>query len=153
MFLHELDNARIEWCDTITNPKLIEGDNLMRFNIVVANHTYSLDEWGADYAVTDRFYRFWRGIPPKSKGDYAFISHMIEIAHESEGKVGVIVPQGVLFRGGSEGIIRRKIIEENLLEAVIGIPPNLFFGTSITPSFLHSIKASSKSYIVYRCQP
>lgn len=136
MFLHELDNARIEWCDTITNPKLIEGDSLMKFNVVVANPPFSLDKWGADYAVTDRFHRFWRGIPPKSKGDYAFVSHMIEIALEGEGKVGVIVPHGVLFRGGAEGIIRRKLVEENMLEAAIGLPPNLFFGTTIPAAIL-----------------
>lgn len=136
MFLHELDNARIEWCDTITNPKLIEGDSLMKFNIVVANPPFSLDKWGAEHAVNDHFRRFWRGIPPKSKGDYAFISHMIEIAIEGEGKIGVIVPHGVLFRGSSEGIIRRKLVEENLLEAVIGLPPNLFFGTTIPAAIL-----------------
>lgn len=136
MFLHELDNARIEWCDTITNPKLIEGDSLMKFNVVVANPPFSLDKWGAEHAANDHFRRFWRGIPPKSKGDYAFISHMIEIALEGEGKVGVIVPHGVLFRGGSEGIIRRKLVEENLLEAVIGLPPNLFFGTTIPAAIL-----------------
>jgi type I restriction enzyme M protein len=136
MFLHELDNARIEWCDTITNPKLIEGDSLMKFNVVVANPPFSLDKWGADYAVTDRYHRFWRGIPPKSKGDYAFISHMIEIALAGEGKVGVIVPHGVLFRGGAEDIIRRKLVEENMLEAVIGLPPNLFFGTTIPAAIL-----------------
>lgn len=136
MFLHELDNARIEWCDTITNPKLIEGDSLMKFNIVVANPPFSLDKWGAEHAENDQFRRFWRGVPPKSKGDYAFISHMIEIALEGEGKVGVIVPHGVLFRGGSEGMIRGKLVEENLLEAVIGLPPNLFFGTTIPAAIL-----------------
>jgi len=136
MFLHEQDNARIEWCDTITNPKLIEGDSLMKFNVVVANPPFSLDKWGADHAVTDRFHRFWRGIPPKSKGDYAFISHMIEIALQDDGKVGVIVPHGVLFRGSSEGIIRKKLVEENFLEAVIGLPPNLFFGTTIPAAIL-----------------
>jgi len=79
---------------------------------------------------------FWRGIPPKSKGDYAFITHMIEIALEGHGKVGVIVPHGVLFRGGQEGLIRRKLIEENLLEAVIGLPANLFYGTGIPAAIL-----------------
>jgi len=67
-----------------------------------------------------KYNRFWRGIPPKSKGDWAFISHMIEIAYEQKGKIGVVVPHGVLFRGASEGKIRQKTIEENLLEAVIG---------------------------------
>jgi type I restriction enzyme M protein len=131
MFLHRMDTARIEWCDTLTNPRLIEKDALMRFNIVVANPPFSLDKWGAEEAAKDRFRRFWRAVPPKSRGDYAFISHMIEIAVEGEGRVGVIAPHGVLFRAGSEGVIRRKLIEENLLEAVIGLPPNLFYGTGI----------------------
>ena len=136
MFLHKMDNARIEWCNTISSPKLLEGDSLMKFNIVVANPPFSLDKWGADDADKDRFQRFWRGIPPKSKGDYAFISHMVHIALEKEGKVGVIAPHGVLFRGGSEGKIRQKLIEENMLEAVIGLPANLFYGTGIPTSIL-----------------
>ena len=136
MFLHEMDAARIEWCDTLTNPKLVEDDKLMKFDVVVANPPFSLDKWGQDLAATDKFNRYWRGIPPKSKGDYAFISHMIEAALADDGKIGVIVPHGVLFRGGQEGAIRQKLIEENLLEAVIGLPPNLFFGTGIPAAIL-----------------
>lgn len=136
MFLHEMDNARIEWCNTITSPRLIKGDKLMHFNIVVANPPFSLDKWGVDEAASDQFNRFWRGIPPKSKGDYAFISHMVETALAGEGKVGVIVPHGVLFRGGAEGKIRTKMIEENLLKAVIGLPANLFFGTGIPAAIM-----------------
>ncbi len=136
MFLHEMDSARIEWCDTLRNPRLIESDNLMKFNIVVANPPFSLDKWGAETADKDRFQRFHRGTPPKSKADYAFISHMIEIALKGDGKVGVIVPHGVLFRGGSEGVIRRKLVEENLIEAVIGLPANLFYGTPIPAAIL-----------------
>ena len=136
MFLHEQDAARVEWCDTITNPKLVEDDKLMKFNVVVANPPFSLDKWGADVAGHDPHGRFWRGIPPKSKGDYAFITHMVETALADDGRVGVIVPHGVLFRGGSEGLIRQKFIEENLLEAVIGLPTNLFFGTGIPAAIL-----------------
>lgn len=136
MFLHGMDSARIEWCDTLNNPKLIENDELMRFNIVVANPPFSLDKWGHENAQNDKYNRFWRGVPPKSRGDFAFISHMIEIALKGEGKVGVIVPHGVLFRGGSEGIIRSKLIERNLLEAVIGLPAELFFGTGIPAAIL-----------------
>ena len=136
MFLHEMDNARIEWCNTITNPKLVENDTLMKFNIVVANPPFSLDKWGADDAASDKYNRFWRGVPPKSKGDYAFISHMVEIALEGEGRVGVIVPHGVLFRGASEGKIRKNMLEENLFEAVIGLPPNLFYGTGIPAAII-----------------
>lgn len=136
MFLHEQDNATIEWGDTLNNPKLIEGDKLMKFHIVVANPPFSLDKWGAENATADQYNRFHRGTPPKSKGDYAFITHMVETTYEDIGKVGVVVPHGVLFRGSSEGLIRKKFIEENLLEAVIGLPSNLFFGTGIPAAIL-----------------
>ncbi len=136
MFLHGMDSARIEWCDTLNNPGLLENDELMRFNIVVANPPFSLDKWGQENASHDRFNRFWRGVPPKSRADYAFISHMVEIALEGEGKVGVIVPHGVLFRSGAEGVIRKHFIEENILEAVIGLPAQLFYGTGIPAAIL-----------------
>jgi type I restriction enzyme M protein len=136
MFLHGIDNARIEWGDTINSPKLIEKDHLMKFDVVVANPPFSLDKWGAEHAAADPYKRFTRGVPPKSKGDYAFILHMIESAFEGKGRVGVIVPHGVLFRGSSEGKIRQQIIDENLLDAVIGLPPNLFFGTGIPAAIL-----------------
>lgn len=131
MFLHGFDNAVIRWGDTLRNPKLKEDDKLMKFDTVIANPPFSLDKWGAEEAAHDPYNRFWRGIPPKSKGDWAFISHMIEVAQESSGKVGVVIPHGVLFRGASEGKIRKQVIDENLLEAVIGLPANLFFGTGI----------------------
>ncbi|MEW8508335.1 MAG: type I restriction-modification system subunit M [Candidatus Thiodiazotropha sp.] len=136
MFLHGMDGARIEWCNTLTSPALVENDRLMKFNVVVANPPFSLDKWGQDEAENDRFNRFWRGIPPKSKGDYAFISHMIEAALEKEGRVAVVAPHGVLFRGGAEGRIRRKLIEDNLLDAVIGLPANLFPTTGIPVAIL-----------------
>jgi type I restriction enzyme M protein len=136
MFLHGVDNARIEWGDTLNNPKLIEGDSLMKFDIVVANPPFSLDKWGAESAASDIYNRFHRGVPPKSKGDYAFITHMIETMNESNGRVGVIVPHGVLFRGSGEGKIRQKLLDENLFDAVIGLPANLFFGTGIPAAIL-----------------
>jgi type I restriction enzyme M protein len=131
MFLHGKDSARIEWGDTLNNPKLIEGDALMKFDVVVANPPFSLDKWGAEDAASDKYKRFHRGVPPKSKADYAFISHMVETTVEGTGKVGVVAPHGVLFRGGAEGKIRKELVEKNLLEAVIGLPANLFFGTTI----------------------
>ena len=136
MFLHGMDRARIEWGDTLNNPKLIENDALMRFNVVVANPPFSLDKWGVEKALADPHNRYHRGVPPKSKADFAFISHMIETTYETDGRVGVIVPNGVLFRGSSEGTIRRQLVEENLLEAVIGLPANLFFGTGIPAAIL-----------------
>lgn len=136
MFLHARDAARIEWCDTLNSPALVEGDHLMRFDVVLANPPFSLDKWGHENAEADPWNRFWRGIPPKSKGDYAFITHMIEIARRQSGRVAVIVPHGVLFRGGAEGRIRQKLIEENLLDAVIGLPANLFTTTGIPVAIL-----------------
>ena len=136
MFLHSFDSARIEWCNSLTSPALVENDRLMKFNVVVANPPFSLDKWGADEAENDRYNRFWRGIPPKSKGDYAFICHMIESALGKEGRVAVVVPHGVLFRSAAEGRIRQKLIEENLLDAVIGLPGNLFQTTSIPVAIL-----------------
>jgi type I restriction enzyme M protein len=115
---------------------LIENDALMRFNVVVANPPFSLDKWGAEKAIGDPHNRYHRGVPPKSKADFAFISHMIETTYETDGRVGVIVPNGVLFRGSSEGTIRQRLVEENLLEAVIGLPANLFFGTGIPAAIL-----------------
>lgn len=149
MFLHGMDSARVERGDTLNAPKLIDNDRLMKFNIVVANPPFSLDKWGAENAGADRFRRFWRGIPPKSRGDYAFISHMVETALDSEGKVGVIVPHGVLFRAGSEGVIRRKLIEENLLHAVIGLPANLFYGTGIPAAILIFDKARKSTDVLF----
>ena len=108
----------------------------MKFEVVVANPPFSLDKWGAEKVAADPFGRFHRGIPPKSRGDFAFISHMIETAVAGSGRVGVIVPHGVLFRGAAEGKIRQAVIEENLLEAVIGLPTNLFYGTGIPAAIL-----------------
>lgn len=149
MFLHDIDDSRIEWGDTIRNPKLIEDDGLMKFNVVVANPPFSLDKWGADDVSKDKHNRFYRGVPPKSKGDYAFITHMIETAVEGNGRVGVVVPHGVLFRGSSEGKIRQKFIEENLLDAVIGLPSNLFFGTGIPAAILIFNKGKQDTNVIF----
>jgi type I restriction enzyme M protein len=108
----------------------------MRFDVVVANPPFSLDKWGAESAGSDQFKRYWRGVPPKSKGDYGFLTHMIEIAKRQSGRVAVIVPHGVLFRGGAEGNIRKALIEENLLDAVVGLPANLFTTTGIPVAIL-----------------
>ncbi len=148
MFLHGYDNAVIRWGDTIRNPKLKEGDQLMKFDTVVANPPFSLDKWGADEAEGDQYNRFWRGVPPKSKGDWAFITHMIETLNET-GKAGVVIPHGVLFRGAAEGRIRQMTIEENLLEAVIGLPANLFFGTGIPAAVLVFNKAKKGKEVLF----
>jgi type I restriction enzyme M protein len=137
MFLHGEDNHRIEWGDTLRNPKLLDGeDRLKHFDVVVANPPFSLDKWGHDTAAQDRFGRFRRGLPPRTKGDYAFILHMVETMKPRTGRMAVVVPHGVLFRGSTEGAIRKKLIEENLLDAVIGMPEKLFYGTGIPAAIL-----------------
>jgi type I restriction enzyme M protein len=137
MFLHGEDNHRIEWGDTLRNPKLLDGDaSLKHFDIVVANPPFSLEKWGHEGAEADKFSRFRRGIPPRTKGDYAFILHMIETMKPGSGRMAVVVPHGVLFRGAAEGRIRQQLIEENLLEAVIGLPEKLFYGTGIPAAVL-----------------
>lgn len=150
MFLHGEDNHKIEWGDTIRNPKLLDKDgNLMLFDVVAANPPFSLDKWGHDDAEHDKFGRFRRGVPPKTKGDYAFISHMVETLKPKTGRMGVIVPHGVLFRGSSEGVIRQKLVDENLLDAVIGLPEKLFYGTGIPAAILVFKKQKSDNNVLF----
>jgi len=136
MFLHGRDSARIEWGDTLDNPLLVENDKLMKFDLTIANPPFSLKKWGAENAEGDKYNRFWRGVPPKDKGDFAFISHMVEVAKPKTGKVAVIVPHGVLFRGGAEGKIRQAMLEENIIDVVIGLPAGLFQTTGIPVAIL-----------------
>lgn len=136
MFLHGKDSARLEWGDTLNNPLLVENDQLMKFDVIVANPPFSLKKWGAENAEADKYKRFWRGVPPKDKGDFAFITHMVETAKPKTGRIAVIVPHGVLFRGGAEGKIREQLIRENIIDAVIGLPAGLFQTTGIPVAVL-----------------
>ncbi|MEN8170506.1 MAG: type I restriction-modification system subunit M [Pseudomonadota bacterium] len=150
MFLHGEDNHKVEWGDTIRNPKLLDANGgLMHFDIVTANPPFSLDKWGHDEAEHDKFGRFRRGIPPKTKGDYAFILHMIETLNPKSGRMGVVVPHGVLFRGSSEGKIRKQLIEENLLDTVIGLPEKLFYGTGIPAAILIFKKQKDNERVLF----
>lgn len=143
MYLHGIDDAKLEWGDTLSNPLHLENDKLMKFQRIVANPPFSLDKWYEGFsdgstngkkfkmeASLDPYHRFDWGVPPKTKGDYAFVQHMLHSLAE-DGTMATILPHGVLFRGSSEGKIRKEIIQMNLLDAVIGVPSNLFFGVSI----------------------
>ena len=150
MFLHGEDNHRVEWGDTIRNPKLLDSDSTLKhFDIVVANPPFSLEKWGFDGAEADRFGRFRRGLPPRTKGDYAFILHMVETMKPGSGRMAVVVPHGVLFRGAAEGKIRRKLIEENLLDVVIGLPEKLFYGTGIPAAVLVFRKRKTDDKVLF----
>ena len=135
MFLHEINDAVIEWGDTLRNPLHLENERLMKFDKIVSNPPFSLDKWGAEDLKDDTYGRFNMGLPPKSKGDYAFISHILASLNEN-GTAGIILPHGALFRAASEGKIRKQIIENNWLDAIIGLPENLFFGTPIPTCML-----------------
>lgn len=150
MFLHGEDNHRIEWGDTLRNPKLTDQNGeLIEFDIVTANPPFSLDRWGQEDAENDIFGRFNFGIPPKTKGDYAFILHMISTMKPKTGRMAVVVPHGVLFRGGSEGKIRKNLIEEQLLDAVIGLPEKLFYGTGIPAAILIFDKSKNDKTVLF----
>src|SRR5699024_10106880 len=143
MYLHGIDDAKIEWGDTLANPLHLEDGKLMKYQAIVANPPFSLDKWAMGFAgegMNDKKFkmdasldphrRFEWGVPPSSKGDYAFVQHMLYSLAEN-GRMATILPHGVLFRGASEGKIRKQMIDMNLLDAVIGLPEGLFFGTGI----------------------
>ena len=135
MFLHRVFNADIRKGDTLGDPQHTRGGELMLFDRVIANPPFSLKKWGKDIADNDPYGRYPYGTPPKSAGDLAFIQHMIASLN-AEGKMGVVVPHGVLFRGSSEKKIRKGILEDDLLETVIGLPSALFYGTGIPAALL-----------------
>ncbi len=135
MLLHGLPDARIEKGDTIRDPKLVDEGALLLYDRVIANPPFSLDEWGRDVAESDGYGRFRFGVPPKTKGDLAFVQHMVAVLND-KGRLGVVMPHGVLFRSGAEGKIRQGLLQEDLFEAVIGLAPNLFYGTGIPASVL-----------------
>jgi type I restriction enzyme M protein len=135
MFLHGVLNADIRKGDTLGDPQHTKNGELMSFDRVLANPPFSLSKWGKDKADNDPYGRFPYGTPPKDTGDLAFVQHMIASLN-ADGVMGVVVPHGVLFRGGSESDIRKRILEDDLLEAVIGLPEGLFYGTGIPAALL-----------------
>jgi type I restriction enzyme M protein len=135
MFLHGVYSADIKRGDTIRDPKHTKDGELMTFDRVIANPPFSLANWGLEDVKSDSFGRFPYGLPPKGQGDLAFVQHMIASLN-SEGRMGVVMPHGVLFRGSSEKKIRQGILENDLLEAVIGLPAGLFYGTGIPACML-----------------
>lgn len=135
LLLHGLSDHRIERGDTIREPKLVEDGELILYDRVIANPPFSLSNWGREEAEVDPYGRFRFGIPPKDKGDLGFVQHMASTLNHN-GKAGVVMPHGILFRAGAEGKIREGLLEgvygeEGLIEAVIGLPSNLFYGTGI----------------------
>jgi type I restriction enzyme M protein len=135
MFLHGVYSADIRKGDTLREPQHTQHGELMTFDRVIANPPFSLKKWGKEEADSDSYGRFPYGTPPKDAGDLAFVQHMIASLN-AEGMMGVVMPHGVLFRGSSEKAIRKGILEDDLLEAVIGLPSALFYGTGIPACLL-----------------
>jgi len=135
MFLHGVFSADIRKGDTLREPQHSQGGELMTFDRVIANPPFSLKKWGKEEADNDAYGRFPYGTPPKDAGDLAFVQHMIASLN-AEGMMGVVMPHGVLFRGSSEKAIRQGILEDDLLEAVVGLPSALFYGTGIPACLL-----------------
>jgi type I restriction enzyme M protein len=135
MFLHGVFSADIRKGDTLRDPQHTEHGQLMTFDRVIANPPFSLKKWGKDECDKDGFGRFPYGTPPKDAGDLAFVQHMVASIND-EGMAGIVMPHGVLFRGSSEKAVRQGLLEDDLLEAVVGLPSGLFYGTGIPACLL-----------------
>ena len=136
LFLHGIEDFQIVRGDTLRNPAFFDSDRLASFDCVIANPPFSLEKWGEELWVNDPFGRNFAGVPPSSSGDFAWVQHMVKSMADSTGRMAVVLPQGALFRKGAEGSIRQKLLELDLVEAVIGLAPNLFYGTGLAACIL-----------------
>jgi len=130
MFLHGIEDFQIVRGDTLRDPAFFEADGLKTFDCVIANPPFSLKNWGAGHWANDPYGRNIAGVPPQGNGDMAWVQHMVK-SMNSTGRMAVVLPHGALFRKGAEGKIRQALLEMDLLEAVIGLGPNVFYGTQL----------------------
>jgi type I restriction enzyme M protein len=136
MFLHGFEDFQVARGDTLRNPAYFHGDELQTFDCVIANPPFSLKEWGADAWLNDPYGRNIAGVPPKGNGDMAWVQHMIKSMKPVTGRMAVVLPHGTLFRKAAEGKIRKALLEMDLLEAVIGLGPNVFYGAQLAPCIM-----------------
>lgn len=138
LYLHGVEDFEVKRGDTFRDPKLKDdAGRLRKFNVVIANPPFSLNNWPASTWAKDPYKRALGGIvPPANKGDWAWIQHMLSVMDERDGRVGVVMPHGVLFRGGAEAEMREWVVEKDKLEAIIGLPKNLFYSTPIPVSLM-----------------
>ena len=136
LFLHGAADFQIVRGDTLRNPAFFTGDNLATFDCVVANPPFSLEKWGEEVWASDPYGRNFAGMPPSKSGDYAWVQHMVRSMAPKTGRMAVVLPHGALFRMGAEGKIRQELLGMDVLEAVIGLGPNLFYGTGLAACIL-----------------
>ncbi len=131
MFLHGVEDFQVSRGDTLRQPAFFQADGLQSFDCVIANPPFSLKEWGATAWANDPYGRNIAGVPPQGNGDMAWVQHMIKSMKPKTGRMAVVLPHGALFRKAAEGKIRKALLEMDLLEAVIGLGPNIFYGTQL----------------------
>ena len=151
MFLHGIEDFQISRGDTLRQPAFFAADGLKTFDCVIANPPFSLKEWGAENWANDPFGRNIAGVPPKGNGDMAWVQHMIK-SMNSTGRMTVVLPHGALFRKGAEGKIRKALLEQDMLEAVIGLGPNIFYGTQLAACvmvFKQNKDAAKKDKVIF----
>jgi len=136
LFLHGASDFQVVRGDTLRQPAFFSGDNLATFDCVIANPPFSLEKWGDEVWASNPYGRNFAGMPPAKTGDFAWVQHMIKSMAPASGRMAVVLPHGALFRTGKEGEIRQKILQMDLLEAVIGLGPNLFYGTGLAACIL-----------------
>lgn len=136
LFLHGASDFSIMQGDTLRNPKILQGGEVAKFDCVIANPPFSLEKWGSTEWSADPYGRNVWGTPSDSCGDYAWIQHMVKSMAPGKGRMAVVMPQGILFRGNEEGKIRQKLVESDLVEAVVTLGDKLFYGTGLSPCFL-----------------
>jgi type I restriction enzyme M protein len=138
LLLHGIDDFFIVQGDTLRQPAFYDPATrgLATHDCVLANPPFSLERWGRDLGGNDPWGRAFAGLPTESSGDYAFVQHMVKSMAPVTGRMAVVLPQGALFRGGVEGQIRRTLLEMDLIEVVIGLAPNLFYGTGLAACIL-----------------
>ncbi|XCD99955.1 class I SAM-dependent DNA methyltransferase (plasmid) [Candidatus Liberibacter asiaticus] len=145
LFLHGQEDFAIVRGDTLREPKFLVGDRLETFDCVIANPPFSLKEWGDELWSNDPYCRNQYGLPSKTNGDFAWIQHMFASLNDT-GRMAVVLPHGVLFRGRACGVIRTNLLHDDRIEAVIGIAPNIFYGTGIASSILVLRKSRPHSH-------
>ena len=138
LFLHGLEDFVIERGDTLRNPVFRDPSTggLATFDVVIANPPFSLEQWGREIWEKDPWGRAFAGLPTDSNGDMAWVQHMVKSMAARTGRMAVVLPQGALFRGSIEGTIRQHLLQNDLIDAVIGLAPNLFYGTGLAACIL-----------------